>query len=73
MSRQSPITFSGFFRRELYSREPFQTSPKRNRVPTSSDQNALTLPPYNRSKKRAPPLKPTNAFLFKARIYDLRV
>ncbi|KAF8848249.1 hypothetical protein BDZ45DRAFT_681349 [Acephala macrosclerotiorum] len=72
MSRQPPITFSGLPRRELHSREPFQTSPKRNRAPTSSDQNAPTLPPHNRPKKRAPPLKPTNAFLFKVRIYDLR-
>ncbi|KAF8852657.1 hypothetical protein BDZ45DRAFT_678156 [Acephala macrosclerotiorum] len=73
MSRQPPITFSGLPRRELHPREPFQTSSKQNRTPTSSNQNAPTLPPHNRPKKRVPPFKPTNAFLFKARIYDLRV
>ena len=37
-------------------------SPKRNRAPTASNNEAPTLPPIRR--KKAPPLKATNSFLF---------
>lgn len=40
------------------------TSPKRNRAPTTSDApGAVTLPPHRRPKK-APKLKETHSFLF---------
>ncbi len=65
MTQQTPIIFSGIPRRELHPREPPNPSPKRNRAPTATDQNASTLPPNNRPRvKKAPSLKPTNAFLF---------
>ncbi|KUJ10866.1 uncharacterized protein LY89DRAFT_251644 [Mollisia scopiformis] len=65
MSYQPSVSFPALpTRRTLFPGRP-ETSLKRGRAPTRSDENQPTLPPHARPKKKCPPLKPSGAFMFK--------